>query len=299
MTMFRFLMAKQPAAAGYGLFAGGNFSGSAVATTEKYKFINAVLSNGTNLTTASQSSGVTSLAEYALFGGGHAGSSALSTMQKYTHSTDGLSSGTSLLVARAVAAANNSFTGVFGGGDTSATLGVNSKVTDKYLFSTASVSAGTDLGTARRNLSSCASSTIVYFGAGYVSSAVGVVDKYTISTDGVAPGTSLTARWGTAASSNSTDGYFFSGDPQFTLNQQYSFSNDSVSSKTSLSGGRLVPGAAGDGSLAIISAGLNSGFSAIKTSEKYIYSDNAMTSGTSLANAKHSLSAASSTPGNL
>lgn len=295
--MFRFLMAKQPG--GFALFCGGN-SGGALSATEKYYYSNNAVSFGSNLSTASWSHATCGLSEYALIGGGYNGSATISTVQKYTHANDGLSSGQSLLLARsALAASNNSSTGVWGGGDINA-LGVNSKVTDIYNLSTNSVSSGVDLSLARRGLAGFASKTIAYFACGLLTGVTtNATDKFTISTNSITTNNFLSYRWGVSGVSDSANGYVFGGDPTFTLNERYIFSGDSVSSRTSLSGGRLVHASSGDMSVAIISCGLNSSYATIKTSERYTYASNSMNSGTSLSANKESMSSASSTPGHL
>lgn len=297
MTMFRFLMAKQ--SEGFALFCGGN-SGGAISVTEKYYYSNNAVYFGSSLSTPSWSHAACGLAEYALIGGGYNGSVTISTVQKYTNANDALSAGQSLLLARsACAASNNSSTGVWGGGDTTS-FGANSKVTNIYQLSTNSVSSGVDLSMARRGLAGFASNTIAYFACGLLASATtNITDKFTIANNSITSNNVLSYRWGVSGVSNRANGYVFGGDPTFALNEQYILSNDSVSSKTSLSVGRLVHASSGNVLVAIISCGLNSLYATIKTSERYTYASNAMSSGTSLSANKESVSSASSTPGHL
>jgi hypothetical protein len=176
------------------------------------------------------------------FGGG---SNVVATMDKLTYASDTTAAvpGANLSVARSYAGATgNSNAGYFGGGfDGGNTSSIMDKVT--YSSDTTVRIPAANLSLTRYNLAATGNSTAGYFGGGGptpITPEYSTMDKVTYSSDTTAavPGANLSSpRWATAATGNSTNGYFGGGYTPATVSTM-----DKVTYATDTTA--AVPGAA-------------------------------------------------------
>jgi hypothetical protein len=224
-----------------GYFGGG--SPGPVTSMEKvtYSSDTTAAVPGANLSAARYGLAATGNSTAGYFGGG--GTGPRSTMDKVTYSTDTTVavSGANLSVARyGVTATGNSTAGYFGGGSPgvgSPSGNVRVSLVDKVTYSSDTTAAvpGANLSLARYDMGATGNSTHGYFGGGFpgvsLYTPVSTMDKVTYASDTTAavPGANLTAaRYGLAATGNSTAGYFGGGNPNTSLMDKVTYSTDTT-----------------------------------------------------------------------
>jgi len=282
----------------FGLFTGGRISTPTIlASTTKYTYSDDTVSAGTNLTTNTNFHGAAGTYDIGLFGGGAVQLNALvTTTYKYTYSGDTIAAGTDLLYARfSMGVTGTPTLALFAGGainlggvDPPATAN-----TCKYTYSGDTVSVGTSLSTAVRELAATGTTTTGYFGGGAANNSTiyRTVSKYTYSGDSIVSGTNLTAaRVLLSATGTSTVGYFGGGstlsagtgyDTTATV-YKYTYSGDTVASGTNLTISRYRAIATGSKTIGYFCCGVISSSNYSNASSKYVYSNDTTASGTNL-----------------
>ena len=242
---------------------------------------------GANLTVARSGPAATGNSTAGYFGGGNTPGSIVSSIEKVTYSSDTTAAvpGASLSAARRyLAATGNSTAGYFGGGGSAPLRSTMDKVT--YSNDTTAQIPGASLSGVRYFLAATGNSTAGYFGGGNIAPGAGfataTMDKVTYSSDTTAavPGANLSvARYGLAATGNSTAGYFGGGQPssapsgRISTMDKVTYSNDTTAAVPGapLSDVRFQPAATGSSTAGYFGGGFsNSG--AVSIMDKVTYS---------------------------
>ena len=219
----------------YAMISGGDVFITNLAVSEIYTYASATVQPGTALTETRADGGTCGNDVFGVLGAGSAQAvDSVVTSLVYTYKTAVFNFGGNLTSAREnLAAAGNYTLGIFGGGDP-----VYSAVTDRYVYATNAVSAGTVLGSARGQFAACTSGANAMFFAGAGGAGITpdrYVDKYNYSTDAVVRGTDLARvnRFRHVAISNGSAAWIVSGYALGTLTsgqvgETYTFVNDTT-----------------------------------------------------------------------
>lgn len=277
-----------------GVFGGGN-TGSLSAATDRYVYATDELLSGTSLSTAKEDLASASDAAMGLFCAGFT-TVVVAGTEKFAFDANTVSAGTALGTARrglagaglvvtaAVPAITTEF-GVFGGGLNS--VAASSAATDRYVYASDAVVAGTALGTARHSLAAVSNATVGIFGGGTTGAEVASTDRYTYATNAVTPATALSVtRHQHAGTGNATVGIFAGGyAPAVTVTtEQYTYATDAVSGGAALGTARRFLAAAGNESIGIFAAGFDGPGAAVavNVTDRYDYGAGIVTPGTAL-----------------
>ena len=220
----------------YGYFGGG--APGPLSTVDRIDFSNETTSvPGNNLPQARWSLAAVSSSSYGYFGGGYA-PPYVATIDRIDFSSETTSApGNNLPQARiGLSAISNNFYGYFGGGETSPTTVVTVDRIDFSSETTASTPSS-NLSQARVYLAGTSSDLHGYFGAGATTinytPISALIDRIDFSTETRSlPGNNLPqARWGLAAVSSSSYGYFGGGTipPQVATVDRIDFINETTS----------------------------------------------------------------------
>ena len=276
-----------------GVFGGGN-TGSLSAVTDRYVYASDELLSGTSLSTAKEDLASASDASTGLFCAGFT-TVVVAGTEKFTFDANTVAAGTALGTARrSLAGAGAVVTppvpvittefGVFGGGLNS--VAVVTAVTDRYVYASDAVVAGTALGTARHSLAAVSNATVGIFAGGTTGAVVALTDRYTYSTNAVTPATALNvARQQHAGAGSATLGIFAGGYAPAAVSvstEQYTYADDAVTAGTALGTARRFLAAAGNESIGIFAAGFDSATLAVNVTDRYDYAAGIVTPGTAL-----------------
>lgn len=301
MTMFRFLTNQGAYGSGFVLVAGGITTASSLtSTTHRYFIANDSVSAGPSID-AKYIYCAFSNKQSAIFAGG-GNFSPTSSAQKYSISSNSFTSANSLLASAIDGCGwGNESTGL-------ASRGAAGTAVDKLTWSTESWTAGTALSESKWGHFAIGSSTRAIFcsgGSSYVLGPNQVCIEYLFSNDAVSSTTNIgTARYQAFGHSSMTDGYAVGGS-NFTVNysstEKFRLADNTWSYVTSLTVARRAPASAGNALSAIISSGssTNNDAGGVATSEKYKYSGDVVSSGSSIGTSKSGASAICSAPGHL
>lgn len=180
---------------------------------------------------------------------------------------------------------------LFAAGDVYGTGGAgNTAITDKYVYATDAVSAGTSLSARRRYLAGAGNDTAGVFSGGESSAST---DKYTYSGNVVSAGTALsTVKFGQGAAGNSTRGIYAGGDlgsPRAATSDKYTWATDAVVAGTNLGTARTSLAGAGNETLGIFGGGYTGTLSQV--TDSYTYASDTRAAGTNLGTARDQLAA--------
>lgn len=312
MTMFRFLIAKQPNS--FALFGGGVGTSGLLQSTEKYFIANDTKSTGSSYTgTARRGLIASSNNSVGFFRGGDNGSTFQKTSDKYTFANDGVASSTNLARAVYQPSAHSIqqtgiwFTGIGSTDDDSTNVGKFQNVSSaqKLDFSSETIASGISI-TAR--YTTCAIGDTIYawicggliFGGGSGT----VVERYRFSDDTTSTRTGLpdATNYSGASTGCSTFGvmYFYNGGTPRT--KKYIFATETTSSVGTNVRTLGNPGAGSNAIAGIFAFGApnpGSGASSVNTTSKYHWSSDVVSTGTSLTTARGETTGCGSNPGHL
>lgn len=221
---------------------------------------------------------------FGIFGGGNAFTSRI---DKYHYTNDSYSASTNLTVeAYGITAIGDTSVGIFAGGYAA---GGPVNFTNKYVFKTAVVTAGTELGVKRIRTAGFGNSTIGYF-CGGGNTETTYTDKYTFFTDTIAPGSLLTKTRPSSTGMSNTTKALISGEKTGAKDtNKYTYASDVFVPGISMAIGKFYAAAATNEVVGIIGGGFYS--SAVKTTELYSYAPETTVVGSTLTQARERLNA--------
>lgn len=306
MTMFRFLLAKHNAS--HALFAGGlNTSSAFLQTTERYYLANNVTTSGASLSVSRRGLVASSNSAIGCIRGGTndpSGPTVLNTTDKFVFASNSSSSGQALGTGCYQPGAHSiSDVGCWAGGYNAGNLSNN----QKYTYSTDSNSSALALSVARYSLQGIGNQQYAWF-CGGISAGVGyrqTVERYEFSSDAMSTRTSLggTENHSGASSGNNQFAIMFFGNlsSSFAKTTRYTFATEAQGSETNI---RTISngGAGGNSICGVWAFGGNSpgsGSGAVATSNVYVWSTSAISTGTSLTTARSETTGCGSEPGHF
>lgn len=290
---------------GYGLFSGGAVGAvlGGVVTTEKYRYSNDVVSEGTALSLARYfhaSAGNNTIGIIACGYVYNGSAKALGSTEKTQYSADVRTTGKALYVSQGLSAVSNVEVGVFSGGTDNNLYYLST--TRRYAYGTDTVLSGVAMSKRARGAATGNLTLGLFVGGtsdGATSSYLLKTDKYTYSADSYTNGSNLaTKRYSCAAIGNRMLGVViggYDGVGNLSSTEIYQYNTDSVSAGSSLFYNRREHAAAGNNQFGIITGGSNGDY--IAYTEKYELDIHAISVATFLSSPKFRHSGVSSTPG--
>lgn len=299
-------MAKHNAS--HALFAGGlNASSVLLQTTERYYLANNITASGASLSVSRRGLVASSNAAIGCIRGGNdtvGGANVVGTTDRFTFASNSSSPGQALATAAYYPAAHSiSNVGCWAGGYNAGNLSNN----QKYTYSTDSNSSALALSVARYSLQGIGNQQYAWFcggilaGVGYLQT----VERYEFSSDAMSTRASLGGieNHSGASSGNNQFGilYFGNANTANAKTTRYTFATEAQSSETNI---RTISngGAGGNSICGVWALGGNSpgsGSGAVATSNVYVWSTSAISTGTSLTTARSETTGCGSEPGHF
>ena len=293
---------------GVGLISGGTYpSGSK--KIQIYDLSSKAVSSGTSLTISRCSPGATGINNFGLIAGGvNGGGYETATSEKYTYSGNTIVAGANLIPGvYLLGAAGNANVGIFAGGCHASTGAILSSTT-RYLYSADTTTSGGNLSKMRYQLAGIGNASLGIFAGGFNTMVDFLaVEQYNYSGNQVVPGANLSLhRSGAGAVGNSTVGIFAGGHQAsymspvgFTkTSEKYTYSANTFVAGSNLSIARVYIASSGNSNFGLMAGGANSSWTPINLTEEYLFSSDAVTSGTNLGGvAQSTLTGTSSAPG--
>lgn len=306
MTMFRFLLARQPE--GFALIIGGNRNPtlpSALSSIERFSFVSHSVSAGQSMASARANLGALGTKTHAIAIGGWTDTAVLQTTEKYNFSSNTVAYGPNLSTANwGHVGAGNSTIGILNGA-----YGTTSSVI-RYTYSSDTMStAGTGTTYSCRSGAGAGNETVAIFAGGYYDPLgapyLNTAKAYVYATDVVSSASSLTENKAQPGGAGTrTDAYFFGGSlsPSSYSNkrEKYSLSTYTNSAANSLANARGYTSSAGDVTKIVTSGGESTAPQFNSTyNDVYIIASDTSSASSLLSTGKRYVAGASTTPGHM